>query len=187
MDSTLDNYLDSIYRHLKPLSTSEKVDIIKEIKCQIIEMEKDEGLSPQQIIDKLGDPKDMARAYLSDLIYENSRFNRQKFMAIFAFYGLTGLSGAIIIPFLGILAPSLKFFGIVTPILGIVKLIGFIFHFDIPFVLITIGAVELHPILAFLTSFLIGIGMYKLGCKLWEVLKTYIHNVSKRKNELFND
>lgn len=41
MNATLEKYLDTVNKCLKPLPTSERVDIVKEIKSSILEMESD--------------------------------------------------------------------------------------------------------------------------------------------------
>ena len=41
MNTTFEKYLDTIDKCLKPLPTSERVDIVKEIKGSILEMESD--------------------------------------------------------------------------------------------------------------------------------------------------
>ena len=49
MNTTFEKYLDTIDKCLKPLPTSERVDIVKEIKGSILEMES-ENLSTEQIL-----------------------------------------------------------------------------------------------------------------------------------------
>ena len=104
MNTTLEKYLNTVDRHLKPLQVSERVDIVKEIKSSMIEME-NEQLSPQEIIDRLGAPKELARSYLGDLITSKKGVSWNKFLCLCAFYSLVGLSGVIIIPALAIIAP----------------------------------------------------------------------------------
>ena len=53
MNATLEKYLDTVDKCLKPLPTSERVDIVKEIKGSILEMEGD-NLTTEQILDRLG-------------------------------------------------------------------------------------------------------------------------------------
>ena len=67
MNATLEKYLDTVDKCLKPLPTSERVDIVKEIKSSILEMEID-NLTTEQIFDRLGKPTDLAQAYLGDLL-----------------------------------------------------------------------------------------------------------------------
>ena len=49
MNTTFEKYLDTIDKCLKPLPTSERVDIVKEINGSILEMES-ENLSTEQIL-----------------------------------------------------------------------------------------------------------------------------------------
>ena len=67
MNAALEKYLDTVDKCLKPLPTSERVDIVKEIKSSVLEMES-ENLSEEQILERLGKPKELARAYLGDLM-----------------------------------------------------------------------------------------------------------------------
>lgn len=48
MDQVLDAYLDRIDRHLRPMPASERVDIMQEIRSELLELEA-QGLSPQAI------------------------------------------------------------------------------------------------------------------------------------------
>ena len=64
MNAALEKYLNTIDRHLEPLPASERVDIVKEIKGSIQEME-NEKLSTEQILSRLGDPKEqIGRAHV---------------------------------------------------------------------------------------------------------------------------
>ena len=74
MNQQLELYLDQIDRHLRPMPASERVDIVKEIKSELLELEA-AGLSPQEITARLGEPKELAAAYLSDAIVKNPRFS----------------------------------------------------------------------------------------------------------------
>ena len=67
MDKILEKYLDTVDRHLRPLPASERVDIVKEIKGSMMEMQS-EGISAENIAQKLGDPRELAKAYLGDLL-----------------------------------------------------------------------------------------------------------------------
>ena len=58
MDKILEKYLDTVDRHLRPLPASERVDIVKEIKGSMMEMQS-EGISAENIAQKLGDPREL--------------------------------------------------------------------------------------------------------------------------------
>jgi uncharacterized membrane protein len=55
-------FIDTIDKYLKPLQASERADIIREIKSEMLELEAQEHLTPQQITDRLGDAKTLAKA-----------------------------------------------------------------------------------------------------------------------------
>ena len=103
MNATLEKYLDTVDKCLKPLPTSERVDIVKEIKSSILEMESD-NLTTEQILDRLGKPKDLAKAYLGDLLSKGSGFSWNRFLTVCAFYSIVGFSGMFVIPCLAIMA-----------------------------------------------------------------------------------
>ncbi|MCI8927190.1 MAG: DUF1700 domain-containing protein [Lachnospiraceae bacterium] len=64
MDSLRNDYLNKIDKYLRPLPASERADIINEIKSQMMELEAEKRLSSDQIIQRLGNPKELAGALL---------------------------------------------------------------------------------------------------------------------------
>ncbi|MFR8040378.1 MAG: HAAS signaling domain-containing protein [Anaerovoracaceae bacterium] len=60
MDKILEKYLDTVDRHLRPLPASERVDIVKEIKGSMMEMQS-EGISAEKIAQKLEIPGNWLR------------------------------------------------------------------------------------------------------------------------------
>ncbi len=91
------------------------------------------GASAEKIVERLGNPKDLAKAYLGNLLSKERRFSWNRFLIGCVFYSLVGFSGMIVIPCLGIIAPTFIVFGIVTTILGTVKMIDYIFTLNIPY------------------------------------------------------
>lgn len=185
MDRNLELYLDTFDKHLKSVPTSERIDIIKEIKSAMIELEQKEGLTPQQITEKLGNPKDLAQAYLGESISKTPGFNWQKWKTVIAFYGAAGFSSMFVIPVLGILSPVLKLCGYFVPLAGLVKLIGYLVGYDLPIAIVQIGTFELHPIFSLVVSVIFGVLFYSLGRYLWRLLLEYIRKVSEKKRNLF--
>ena len=55
MDQVLDAYLDRIDRHLRPMPASERVDIVQEIRSELLELEA-QGLSPRPSPPAWGSP-----------------------------------------------------------------------------------------------------------------------------------
>lgn len=60
MEKTLESYLEKIESYLKPIAVSERVDIIREIKSEMQELQND-GKTPQEILSRLGDARELAR------------------------------------------------------------------------------------------------------------------------------
>lgn len=132
MEKILNDYLEKIEKYLKPLPVSERVDIVKEIKSEILELQ-GYGKTSEEIIERLGNPKELAKAYLGDLIAKSSSFSWNRVLAICTYYSLASLSGLIVIPVLAICAPVFIVCAIATPILGAVKLIDALLNLGIPY------------------------------------------------------
>lgn len=183
MDARLEKYLDRVDRYLKPLPPSERIDIVKEIKGSILEME-NEGFSVEDILERLGNPKEMARAYLGDLLTGKRGFSWNRLLLVCAFYGLAGFSGMIVIPVLGIIAPTFIFCGAVVPVAGLVKYVGALFGYDLPYVIFQLGDYTMSPALGLLWSVVAGAVLLFLGKGAWELLLRYIKVVSRTKRNL---
>lgn len=187
MNTILETYLETIDKHLKPLPTSERVDIVKEIKSSILEMENDQ-IPTEQILERLGAPKDLAKAYLGDLISQSKGFSRKRFLTLCAFYSVVGFSGLFVIPILAVLGPSLIICGALAPFLGAVKMINYIFHLGIPYMedvgIVMHGLVEFNPVVEFILSLFVGIFLYWAGHRIWDLLRSYIKKVSTTKKNL---
>ena len=72
MNNEIDKYLLKVDRYLKPMSKSEREDIILEIRSEISELEK-VGNSCEDIISRLGEPKKLAKAYIEDGLIDNDK------------------------------------------------------------------------------------------------------------------
>ena len=82
-------YLERIERYLRPLPVAERVDIVAEIKSEMLELEA-AGMPPQEIAARLGTPEELARGYLGEAIVKSPRFSLRKLGAVAAFYSLAG-------------------------------------------------------------------------------------------------
>ena len=183
MNTTFEKYLDTIDKCLKPLPTSERVDIVKEIKGSILEMES-ENLSTEQILTRLGKPKDFAKAYLNTMPYitiEGGALTREQKSE------LIRISGLFLIPVLVIVAPTFILCGVASAVLGIIKLVDYLLHLNIPYVDyigFQFGNTALSPIPVFILSLITGIILFLLGRGAWKLLITYCKGISKTKNNL---
>ncbi|MCM1046920.1 MAG: DUF1700 domain-containing protein [Clostridiales bacterium] len=183
MEKILNDYLENIEKYLKPLPVSERVDIVKEIKSEILELQ-NSGKTAEEIIERLGDAKELAKAYLGDLIANSNSFSRNRILALCAYYSLASISGLIVIPTLAICAPVFILCAIITPILGTVKLVEVLFNMGIPYAdHITVIGVE-NPYAVFILCIIIGVILYLIGLGCWKLLIYYIKGVGKAKQHL---
>ena len=177
MEKNLNDYLDKVEKYLKPLPISERVDIVKEIKSEILELQSD-GKTAEQITGRLGNPKELAKAYLGDLIVKSDSFSWNRVLAICAYYSLASLSGLIVIPVLAICSPVFIICAIATPIIDALLNLG------IPYAnYIGISGIE-NPVAVFIISIVMGVILYHIGRGCWKLLVYYIKGVSKAKQHL---
>lgn len=187
MDAKLEKYLDTVDKHLKPLPVSERVDIVKEVKASMQEMQA-EGLSSEQILARLGDAKDLARAYLGDLLAESNGFSWTRVLTVCAFYSLVGFSGMIVIPCLAIMAPVFVLCGIFCPIAGTAKLIDYLLDLGIPWMdnvgVFLFGPDPLGPVSTFFFLLVLGALLILAGIFCWKALVGYCKKVGQVKRHL---
>lgn len=187
MEKVLNDYLETMENHLKPVPVSERVDIINEIKSEMLELQSS-GVSAEKITERLGDPKELAKAYLGDLISKESGFSWTRFLMVCCFYSLVGFSGMFVIPCLGIIAPTFILCGIAAPVLVAIKMIDYLLALNLPYVqhigIFLNGVVVFHPVVEFLISLLIGALLYWLGRAAWKVLVLYCKKVSRTAGKL---
>lgn len=181
MEAILNEYLEKIDKYLKPLPVSERVDIVGEIKSGMTEMALERKLSPEQILERLGNPKELASAYLGEALVKNSSFSLRRFAAAFVFYSLTGLSGMFVLPFTSVLAVSLMLCGIIAPLAGIIQMAGYLLGFDTPFVVVQLGPYTPAPPIALVYSIVMGILLFLLGRGCWKLTLKYLRTVGKFK------
>lgn len=183
MEMILNDYLEKIEKNLKPLPVSERIDIVKEIKSEILELQGN-GKTPEEIMERMGDPRELAKAYLGDLIANSSSFSWNRILAICAYYSLAGLSGLVVIPVLVICAPVFIACGIAAPVLGAVKLMDALLNLGIPYAgCIGITGIE-NPAIVFVLSVVMGMALYLMGRGCWKLLVYYIKGVSRAKRFL---
>jgi len=186
MDRDLEQYLTTVEKYLKNMPVSERIDVIKELKSNIEELQMSNALSTDMILERLGSPKELAAGYLGERITMGKSFSIKKLLMTFSFYSLVSISGMFIIPCGTVLAGGLMLTGVVGPIAGFIKLLGFYLGFDVPFVFMSVNGYEPHPLLAFPLSIALGILLLLSGRAIWRLIIRYIHRVSNTKRTLNN-
>ncbi|WP_440113663.1 DUF1700 domain-containing protein [Paenibacillus sp. QZ-Y1] len=181
MDKIMNDYLVKIEKYLNSMSDSERIDIVKEIKSVMLELQNN-GFSYEQIIKRLGNPKELAKAYLGEAISKNNKFSWSKFGAIFAFCSsFAGISGMLLLPFISTLSIAFMIGGVITPIGGIIKFVGYLMGYNIAGITIEMGAFTPSPMQFLPISIMIGVLMFWLGKVLWKLTIKYIQAISQKK------
>lgn len=187
MDKILDQYLEKMEKHLKPVAASERVDIIEEIRSEMQELQRN-GVPAEQIVERLGKPEDLAKAYLGDLLSTESRFSWNRFLIVCAFYSLVGFSGMVVIPCLAVIAPTFVICGAISPVLALVKMMDYIFSLGIPYVenigIFLGGLVTFNPIVEFFIALIFGVLLALTGRGAWRLLVLYCKKVGKTARDL---
>ena len=166
------------------MPTSERVDVIKELKSYIEELQLNSALNSNEIVARLGSPKELAAGYLGEKIVMSHSFSFKKLWMVFSFYSLVSLSGMFIIPCGTVLAGGLIACSVAGPVGGLIKLLGFLLGFDVPFAFMSINGYELHPLLAFPVAIALGILLFFAGKAIWKSVIKYIRKVSTAKRKL---
>lgn len=179
MDKRLISYLDKVDKYLRPMSASERADIINEIKSEMVELEAGGRLSAEQITERLGDPGELAGAYLGKAISKSAGFSLKKFCEVVAFYSFAGAGSLFVLPITSVLGVGLMFCGLIAPIAGLVKALGYMAGIDIPWVSFQFGAYTPHPYLSFLFSVILGGLLLAAGMGFWKITINFIRMVSR--------
>ena len=183
MDRVLENYLEQIDRHLRPMPASERVDIVKEIKSELLELEA-QGLTTEEITGRLGGTRELAAAYLGDAIAKNPRFGWRQLGSVAAFYSLAGLGGIFVLPVTSLLALGFILGGSLAPVMGLVKFLGSLVGIDMPWIMFQFGSWTAPPGLAFLLSIVTGVLLLAAGRGLWRVTVGFVRMIGERRRKL---
>lgn len=166
MEKVLNDYLARVEKYLKPMAAAERVDIVKEIQSEMLEL-LGGGAAPEQIVERLGSPKELARAYLSETVAKAHGWRRVS--ALIAFYSLAGLGGICVLPVTSICAAAFLFSGVICPIAGVVKLVGMLLGFDMAWIGFQFGSYSAGPFVTLLASILLGALLFFAGWLCWKL------------------
>lgn len=185
MEQELDIYLDKIDRRLRPMSASERADIVREIRSEMLELE-GRGLASQDIVRRLGAPKDLAAAYLESAIVRNPRFSWSRLGAMAAFYSMAGLAGMIVLPTTTILAAALMLSGALVPAAALLSLLASFAGIEVPWVVIQLGGWIAPPLLAFPIAAAAGALLLLGGMGCWKAAVWFVRQTGKKRQALLH-
>lgn len=183
MDQELNAYLDRVDRYLKPMSAWERVDIVQEIRSEMLELA-GQGLSPQAIIDRLGAPKELAAAYLRDVIVKNPGFSWRRLGSVAAFYSLAGLGGMIVLPVTSITAVTFMLCGALVPAAALLSLAASLVGIDTPWVVMQLGNWTAPPLAAFPIAVMMGLLLLLAGRGLWKATVGFVRMIGEKRRSL---
>lgn len=186
MDKLLSDYLHEIEKHLRPIPSSERIDIIQEIKSEIMELQK-ENIDTEQILARLGNPKELAKAYLSELISNSNKFSLRKLSAVVAFYSLAGFSGIFVLPITSISGVTFLTCSVLCPIAGIIKFAAHFLGYEIEEIQFVIGSFSADAVTLLPISILMGAIFLAIGMLLWRLTVILVKSMSKVKTEIMGD
>ncbi|MDE7323426.1 MAG: DUF1700 domain-containing protein [Lachnospiraceae bacterium] len=183
MEKKLNNYLEQIDKYLRPMAVSERIDIVKEIQSEMLELQHND-ISPEQIIERLGSPKALAKAYLGETIAKSSGFSWRKLSAVIAFYSLAGLGGMIVLPVTSICGIAFMFAGALCPLAGIIKFAAHLMGHEIPQISIAFNTYTASASAFLPISFLTGIVLFAVGWFFWKLTIFTVRTMSSGKKKL---
>lgn len=177
MDKTLNDYLERVEKYLKSMAVSERVDIVKEIKSEMLELQ-NEGKTPQEILERLGNAKELARAYLGESIAKGRGFSWRRLSAVIAFYSMAGAVGVCVLPVTSICAAAFLLSGALCPLAGVVKFVGALLGFEMPYIGIQLGSYSAGPGLVLVLSVVMGAVVMAAGWLLWKLTVWMIRSMA---------
>ena len=124
MSPTVKAYLDTLYEQLKIMPEQDRLESVREIESHIIDGIRS-GKKEADILEKLGDPKLLAKAYRSEHIMQMGRTRSiRDVLTMIGFYCTTGLLSVIIVPVLATIAYGFGFSAVLVFVAGIVRSFG---------------------------------------------------------------
>lgn len=169
-DVIMNEYLKKVEQNLKHLTVNEKTEIIDEIKNHIKEKQLHESVDMNTVLDSLGDPKLLGKAYGCKTVANTEQFNCKNFVRTLAYYSSTGFNGF----FLSVLAGALYLSAFMVFLGGLIKTTGTIIGYDMSFVDFNIGVWQIPGTFALPVSIPVSLLIYFCSKKLWGVLKRYL-------------
>ncbi|MFP3393188.1 DUF1700 domain-containing protein [Brevibacillus sp. SIMBA_040] len=117
-------YLDTLYEQLRILPEQDRLESVREIESHIIDGIRN-GKKEADIVEKLGDPKLLAKAYRSEHIMQRGGTRSiRDVLTMIGFYCITGLLSVIIVPVLATIAYGFGFSAVLVFVAGIVRSFG---------------------------------------------------------------
>lgn len=185
MDIELKTYLENIEKYLRHIDIVERTDIIEEIKSSIIDMKNTENLTNEQIINRLGSPKELAKCYFTENLQKSKSVKLINVFNIINFYSAISLITLIVVPTLGIISVTFIFSSFLTLLASIIVIFKHLFNLENHYILANIGISWTNNIfIEFSICILASIILYIVGKYSWKLLIKYIKTFIIKKHNL---
>lgn len=179
MSNAIERYLHKVNRYLRPIIKSEREDIILEIKSEIIELKK-AGSTDEEILARLGTPKQLARAYIEEGLCKNGSII-SKILSLIAYVFIVGFGGVFILPVTVSSGIALLISGIICPLAGIVKFIAYLSGRDITSIEFTIGSYSASAVGFLPISFAVGALLIGMSYLMWRITFSLVKRMARKK------
>lgn len=166
-------YLEKLYQLLEKMPEDERLDAIREIESHIAEGVAN-GHSEDAILDRLGDPRMLAKAYRSEYIMEKGSARSFKdVMVMVGFYCSTGLLSIMVIPVLATIAYGFGFCSV------LIFIAGFVRTFGVTWIQMNLGpGIEVPTEWSMLYSTIVGGIVGGIAYVSWRGLRNYMNFLS---------
>lgn len=168
-------YLEKLNGYLVKLPDEERLDAVREIESHIAE-----GIANGQleaaILNRLGDPRKLARAYRSEHFIGGVSVHKIKdVLAWIGFYCTTGLLSVMVIPVLATIAYGFGFCTVLILIAGIIR------SFGVTWITMNIGpGIEVPTEYSMVFSLVVGSIVGGIAYVSWKYLRKYMEFLSAR-------
>lgn len=169
-DKKMKDYLMALEQSLRYLTELEKSDIIDEVRSHIIETQVRQKIDMNTILENLGSPQELGKAYARKTIANTNNFNTRNFIRTLIHYGSFSINSMII----SVLTGCLYLCTFLSLFAGLAKTGGRVLGFHMDSIVFNIGSFRVPDLLAFPLSIPIAVLFYYCSKKIWKVFKSYL-------------
>jgi uncharacterized membrane protein len=167
-------YLDQLYNNLRNLPEEDRLDAVREIESHITDGIRS-GEAEGAILAKLGNPRQLAKAYRSEFIVQMKPSSIKDILAMISFYCTTGLLSVFVVPILATIAYGFGFCAVLTLLGGIIRTFG------VTWITMDLGPNYSVPAAwSMLYALIVGGIIGSIAYFSWKYLKIYLAYLSSR-------
>ncbi|ASA23628.1 DUF1700 domain-containing protein [Paenibacillus donghaensis] len=171
-------YLNAFHHHLHPLPEAERMDAVREIESHIEESLYN-GQGESEILARLGNPRKLAKAYVSEQVIQGKDRSFAAMMMLIRFYCSTGLLSIMVIPFLATIAFGFGLSAVLSLLAGVLRTLG------VPYITMNIGNdIQVPREYSMLVAVILAVILEGIAYYSWIYLRKYITYISTEYRKL---